>query len=273
MRWLDEPERTAVITGAAGGLGSALARELGGRGWGLELADVAPDRLETVATDVRAAAGAGLVRTRVIDVSDPDATRAFAADVRGTGRPVHLLFNNAGVNVSGWFHQLSDDDFDDLLAVNLLGTIRVTRAFLPLLLERPRAQIVNISSIFGIIAPPGYTAYCTAKFGMRGFGAALGSELAHTGVRVTTVYPGGLATGLAERTRRGQSVEPREHDRGIAESRRWLTLPPERAARSILKAVDARRTRVVVGRDARIAALIERIFPVRHLSVLSLLER
>lgn len=273
MRWIREPDRTAVITGAAGGLGSALVRALAARGWGLELADVDPDRLAAVEADARAVGGAGPVRTRVVDVSDPDATRAFAADVRGAGRPVQLLFNNAGVNVSGWFHQLSDDDFDDLLAVNLLGTVRTTRAFLPLLRERPRAQIVNISSIFGIIAPPGYTAYCTAKFGMRGFGAALGSELAGTGVRVTTVYPGGLATGLAERSRRGQSVEPREHARGIAESRRWLTLPPERAARSILQGVDARRTRVIVGRDARIAALMERIFPVRHLSVLSLLER
>ena len=254
--------RTAVITGAASGIGAALADALADRGCNLILADINADGLAMVAE--RVARPFQTVTSRVLDIADGEAIKAFAAEVGESGTPVHLLFNNAGVALGGTFDQVSESDFDWLMDINFYGVVRMTRAFLPLMQRADQAQLVNVSSIFGIIAPPGQTAYSAAKFAVRGFSAALRHELDGTSVGVTTVHPGGIATSIADSARMPAGTGEAEVEERRDWARRALVLPPEEAARIILKGVERRRPRVLVGRDAHAIAIIERLNPVNY---------
>ena len=158
--------RAAIITGAASGIGRALAHALARRGCHLALADVNMAGLEETAQ--RAATGVRITR-HSLDVGDAQAIAAFPDLVRAEHGRVDLLVNNAGVALGGTFEQIDEAEFDWLLAINFFGAVRMTRAFLPMLKASDDARIVNISSIFGIIAPPGQTAYCASKFAVRGF--------------------------------------------------------------------------------------------------------
>ena len=153
--------RTAVITGAASGIGRALAEALAARDCHLVLADINEAGVRAVA-DTLARPGLTVSAHR-LDVADAEAIKAFAAEVRATHGPVHLLFNNAGVALGGTFEQADEADWEWLIDINFYGVVRMTRAFLPLLREAGDGWIVNISSIFGIIAPAGQTAYSAAK--------------------------------------------------------------------------------------------------------------
>ena len=173
------------------------------------------------------------------------------------------------VALGGHFDQVCEADFDWLIAINFQGVVRMTRAFLPLLKAQPVARIVNVSSIYGIIAPPGQTAYAAAKFAVRGFSNALRHELAGTGVGVTVVHPGGVATNIANRARVPAGVDPAEAARRLALANRMLRLPPERAADTILRGIEADAARVLVGGDAQFIALLERLLPVRYWTLLA----
>jgi short-subunit dehydrogenase len=140
----------------------------------------------------------------------------------------------------------------------------MTRAFLPLLQTSEEARLVNISSLFGLIAPPGQTAYCASKFAVRGFSEALRHELAETGIGVTVVHPGGVATSIAKNARLPRSLSEEE----LAKRRKFfdsvLTMPPEIAGEIIVRGVENRKPRILVGRDAKYAALVERLMPVTY---------
>src|SRR5262249_30256406 len=144
------------------------------------------------------------------------------------------------------------------------GVVQMTRAFLPLLHKSEEARLVNMSSLFGLIAPPGQTAYCASKFAVRGFSEALRHELAGTRIGVTVVHPGGVATSIAKTARLpgGMSEADVERQRKYFES--VLTMPPETAGEIIVRGVEQRKPRIVVGRDAQFAALVERLMPVTY---------
>jgi NAD(P)-dependent dehydrogenase (short-subunit alcohol dehydrogenase family) len=167
--------RTAVVTGAAGGIGRAIAASLSRRGCHLALADVNEAGLAETA-DMIAADRVRVSRHR-LDVFDRAADAAFPAIVRAAHPGVDLLVNNAGVAIAGTFDEVSEDDFEWLFGINFWGVVRMTRAFLPLLRSSDDARIVNLSSIYGIIALPGQTAYSASKFAVRGFSPALRHEL------------------------------------------------------------------------------------------------
>lgn len=260
--------RTALVTGAASGIGAALAEQLADRGAHLLLVDIDGAGLERVA---KAAARPGLtVRTETLDLADRAAVEAFAAARLAAGEPLHLLFNNAGVALGGTFERVSEADFDWLMEINFHAPVRLIRALLPLLERSAPAQIVNTSSIFGIVSPPGQTAYSAAKFALRGFSNALRHELeaAGSGVGVTVVHPGGVATEIAERARMPADASNREVSEGRDRARRLLVMPPTEAARIVLRGVERRKPRILVGRDAHAMALIERIWPVGYWSKL-----
>ena len=191
----------AVITGAASGIGAALALQMAARGCHLALVDVNSAGLEAVAEQARAQ-GVN-VTTQVLDMALPESAQSLLTEVTARHGRATVLVNNAGVALSGHFEQLAPGDFDWLMSINFSAVVRLTRAFLPLLRQAPAAQIVNISSIFGIIAPPGQTAYCAAKFAVRGFSESLRHELetARSPVGVTLVHPGGVRTGIAANAR------------------------------------------------------------------------
>lgn len=257
--------RTAIVTGAGDGIGRALALALAARGCRLALADIDLTGLE--ATQALLGAGAEVSRHH-LDVSDAAAVAALPAAVARAHARVDLLFNNAGVAVGGTFEEVSAADFEWLFAVNFWGTVRMTRAFLPLLRRSDAARIVNVCSMFGLISPPGQAAYSASKFAVRGFSEALRHELAGSTVAVTVVYPGGVATSIATSARLPAGRSSEEIGRELARMQRLLRMPAARAAELIVRGVERERTRVLIGRDARLAALAERLLPVSHWRVL-----
>ena len=263
--------RTAVVTGAAGGIGRAIAVSLARRGCHLALADINDAALaETLALIARP----GLrVTHHHLDVADRDAVAAFPEIVQASHRSVDLLINNAGVALGGTFEQVSEEDFEWLFEINFWGVVRLTRAFLPALRASDDACIVNLSSIYGIIAPPGQTAYSASKFAVRGFSNALRHELQRTRIGVMVVHPGGVATSIAKSARVAKAVSAGEEARGREEHDRLLRLPPETAGETIVGGIERRQARVLVGSDAKVISLIERAVPVSYGPILDWLRR
>jgi NAD(P)-dependent dehydrogenase (short-subunit alcohol dehydrogenase family) len=253
--------RTAIITGAASGIGRAVAQSLAQRGCHLALADVNEAGLEETA---RGCATGTRITCYRFDVSERQAIAAFPDVVRSAHGRIDLLVNNAGVALGGRFEQVAEADFDWLIAINFFGVVRMTRAFLPLLKASDDARIVNMSSIFGIIAPPGQTAYCASKFAVRGFSESLRHELKDTNVGVTVVHPGGVATSIARNARVPQTMTREEFRAAVGPVEAQLKLPPALAAEAIVGAVERRQARVIVGSDAKFAVMIERMAPVAN---------
>jgi NAD(P)-dependent dehydrogenase (short-subunit alcohol dehydrogenase family) len=256
--------RTAVITGAASGIGRGTAQALAARGCNLALADL---NEEGLAETERLVARDGVkVSRHRLDVSNANAIMAFPDIVLAAHGRVDLLFNNAGVAIGGTFEQVAEEDFDWLMSINFFGVVRMTRAFLPLLRASDDARIVNISSIFGIIAPPGQTAYSASKFAVRAFSESLRNELEAEGskIGVTVVHPGGVATSIARNARPPRGANDVDLEEQTKRFEKFLKMPPERAGETIVSGVERRRPRVVVGNDAKFMALVERIAPVSY---------
>jgi len=257
--------KTCVITGAASGIGEALTMDLARRQTVLVLIDKDSDGLAAVAERARAAGAT--VDTYVIDLSDGGDRLDLATEVADRHGGADLLINNAGVALSGTFEQVSMKDFDWLMEINLHAVIRMTKAFLPQLLARPGAHVVNLSSLFGLIAPATQVAYATSKFGVRGFSEALRHELAGR-VGLTVVHPGGIKTNIAANARHSDpdlDGEQAEQARKFAEAA--LTLPAEEAARQIVAAVHTRKPRLVITRVAKTADLLARLTPSHYWAI------
>jgi NAD(P)-dependent dehydrogenase (short-subunit alcohol dehydrogenase family) len=265
--------RTAVVTGAAGGIGRGIAIALARRGCHLALADIDDAALAQTAAEIK-----GCIRDSTqngihdgirisrhhLDVSDRAAVAAFPAQVVAEHGGADVLVNNAGVALGGTFKEVAESDFDWLIGINFWGVVQMTRAFLPLLHESGEARLVNISSLYGLIAPPGQTAYCAAKFAVRGFSEALRHELAGTRVGVTVVHPGGVATSIAKNARLPAGVSEEEVARRRKYFERVLVMPPETAGEIIVRGVERRKPRILVGQDAKIVSLVERLMPVTY---------
>ena len=254
----------AVLTGAGSGIGAALAPMLAQRGAHLALVDVNGPTLE--ATAALARAHGVTVTTHVLDLARPDSVPALFDAVLATHGRAGVLVNNAGVALGGGFTQVAAADFDWLMSINFTAVVNLTRAFLPLLAREPVAQIVNLSSVFGIVAPPGQTAYCAAKFAVRGFSESLRHELQMAGssVGVTLVHPGGVRTRIAESARVAAGLSAAELALRKQVAQRLLVMPPEEAAARILLGIERRELRVLVGKDAVAAVWLQRLFPVNY---------
>ena len=260
--------RTAVVTGAGGEIGRAIALRLARDGARMLAVDVDAAGLSGVAERARRR-GVAASEHR-LDVADEGAVAAFPAAVLAEHGRVRVLVNNAGVALGGRFEQTDPVDFEWLFSINFWGVVRMTRAFLPVLRREPgAAQVVNLSSVFGIVAPPGQAAYAASKFAVRGFSEAMRHELEAEGARigVTVVLPGGVRTAIAANARRGGMDEAER----AAQAELWerlLRLPSEAAAERIARGIERREKRVLVGRDARQVALVQRLLPVGYWSVL-----
>ena len=271
MDRFDFTRGTASVTGAASGIGEQLAYSLARRGSALALVDRDAERLERVAQAVRPVSGRPLT-CYVTDLADDAATHTLGAELAAAHPDARLLINNAGVALGGTFAQVSEEEFDWLLAINLRAVITLTRALLPVLRANPGSHLVNISSLFGLIAPPGQVAYATSKFAVRGFTEALRSELAGE-VGVTVVHPGGIRTRIAETARVAAAAPAAEEAAGKAAFERLLTYPPERAAEQIVGAVEKRRPRLLIALSARVPDVIARLAPARYPELLRIDKR
>ena len=258
--------RIAVVTGAASGIGRGIALALARRGCNLALADLN----EAGLAETAGMADGVRVSTHRLDVADRGAVAAFPALVVEKHGGAQLLFNNAGVACGGTFEQVTESDFEWLMEINFYGVVRMTRAFLPLLRAAEEARIVNISSVFGLIAPPGQSAYCASKFAVRGFSESLRRELEAEGsnVGVTVVHPGGVATSIAKNARPPAGVNMVDLEEQKKRFDKFLRMPPEQAGEIIVSGAEQGRPRVIVGNDARFMALLERIAPVSYWKVL-----
>lgn len=252
---------TAVVTGAASGIGAALAPLLAARGSDLVLVDRDAERLADVAAGVRSAHPGVSVATAVVDLADPVATQRVADELVAAHPDVTLLVNNAGVALGGRFDQVTLDEFDWVMEINFRAVVRLTKAFLPTLKAHPGSHVVNLSSLFGLMAPAGQAAYSSSKFAVRGFTEALRHELAEDGVGVTSVHPGGIRTRIAETARVASGVDAEEAAQGKADFAKLLTFPAEKAAALIVDAVEKRRPRLLIGVSAKVPDVLVRVAP------------
>jgi NAD(P)-dependent dehydrogenase (short-subunit alcohol dehydrogenase family) len=260
--------RTAVVTGAAGGIGRGIAMALARRGCHLALADIDETALAQTATAIATGQDPGRGKVHIsrhrLDVADRAAVAALPAQVAAEHGGADVVVNNAGVALGGTFSEVSESDFDWLIGINFWGVVQMTRAFLPLLHQSDDARLVNISSLYGLIAPPGQTAYSASKFAVRGFSEALRHELARTRIGVTVVHPGGIATSIAKNARLPAGVSEEEVARRRKYFERVLVMPPETAGEIIVRGVERRKPRIIVGRDAKIVSVFERLMPVTY---------
>lgn len=267
---MDLQGKVAVVTGAGSGIGRAIAVSLARRGSSLALVDIDPAGLAQ--TRNLLAGRKVAISLHQLDVADRAAVASLPQQVaQALGSP-DVLVNNAGVALSGTFEQVGEADFDWLFEINFHSLVRMTRAFLPLLRTRPEAQIGNISSLFGLIAAPGQAAYCASKFAVRGFSEALRLELAGGSVGVTVAHPGGVATAIARNARLSANIPPGQAARDIASFEHFLKMPPEKAGEIIVEAIKKRRPRVIVGSDAKLLALVQRLAPVSYWKIVSRLS-
>lgn len=255
----------AVITGAGSGIGRALARALAAQGAQLALADVNAAGLE----ETRKLLGAAPARTYTVDVADPSAVQNFARGVQQDFGRASLLVNNAGVALYGTFAELSLEEMEWLIRINFWGVVYGCKFFLPLLEREAEAHIVNVSSVFGLIGPPGQSAYCSSKFAVRGFSECLREELRATPIRVTCVHPAGIATRIAETARAGRATRVEEHSQARERFSRALTIPPEDAASAIVRGILGDKNRVLIGKDAYRIDFLQRLMPARANAMLS----
>jgi NAD(P)-dependent dehydrogenase (short-subunit alcohol dehydrogenase family) len=250
---------TAVVTGAGSGIGRALAQQLAAARSRLALADIDEAGLSQTARSLEKKGA--LITTHVLDVADEKAVRSFAEDVRKKHGRATLLINNAGVALEGTFEEISLDDFRWLMNINFWGTVYGVKYFLPMLKREERAHIVNLSSVFGLIAPPGQPAYSASKFAVRGFTECLRHELEGTPVRVSCVHPAGIRTAIASRARMGAGVTRTGREEDVARFEKLFRTSPEEAASRILRGVERREPRMLIGSDAYQIDILQRLRP------------
>src|SRR5271165_967685 len=249
----------AVITGAGSGMGRCLAQQLAAEGASLALSDV-NERGLAETRDLLGAAQ-GKITSHLLDVSKEEHVKEFAVSVEAEHGRASLLFNNAGVALLGNFEEISVENFRWLMDVNFWGVIYGTASFLPMLKREKRAHIVNTSSLLGFVGAIGQSAYCASKFAVRGFTESLQHELAGTNVCVTSVHPGFIRTSIASQARLGQNAGEGLRQQSLNRFHRITRTSPEVAAAKILRAVERRRPRVLIGSDAYFVEILQRLRP------------
>lgn len=254
-------DAVAVVTGAAGGIGGAIALNLARRGCHLALADFKAEPLAQTATAARALGVE--VSEHVFDIADASVIAGLPAVVQTRHGRVSILVNCAGVALGGTFAQVSLEEFEWLFEINFWSVVRMTKAFMPLLEQQPQAQIVNISSVFGLIGPPGQAAYSASKFAVRGFSEALRHELDLAGknVGVTVVHPGGVRTGIAKNARLAAGLPKADAERMEGTWEKLLRDSPESVAETIVAGIERRERRILCGADATRIDVIQRLLP------------
>src|SRR5882762_8950534 len=261
----------AAVTGAASGIGRALALELAARGCDIALADRDEAGLQTVAAEINRTHSRKVTAHRV-DVSEPRQIEAFAQAATAAHPGLNIVVNNAGVALLGQFHEIDQAQMDWLMNINFWGVVHSTRAFLPHLSRKPEAHIVNLSSIFGIIAPPGQTAYAAAKFAVRGFSESLRHELAmaKSPVRLSVVPPGGVATNIVRNSRTGTGMtDNTSRAQTIERFDKLARTTPAAAALRIIQGIEKSAPRILIGNDARFMDLLQRFRPATYWAVLA----
>ena len=249
--------KVIVVTGAGSGMGRELVLALLRKGARIAAVDLNEETLEE--TIALAGQNGDKVSSHMVNVSDRQAVEALPSAVIAAHGAVDGIINNAGIIQP--FVRLNDLQYDAIervLNVNLYGVIYMTKAFLPHLLTRPAAHIINVSSMGGFFPVPGQSLYGASKAGVKLLTEGLYAELLETNVRVTIVFPGAIATNITQNS--GVAIErPAADD---AEQSFPMT-SAEDAAEIIIDGMERDRFQVYVGRDAKMMNLFYRFNPKR----------
>ena len=252
--------KLAVITGAGSGIGRALALQLNREGCRLLLSDIDPNGLDhTLKLLERADVSS---ESRIVDVADKTAMKQWAEHIENEHGHIDILVNNAGVALVSTVEESRYEDIEWLMDINFWGVVHGTMAFLPLLRKSQQGHLVNLSSIFGIIGVPTQSAYNAAKFAVRGYTEALRHELKDSNVHICCVHPGGIKTNIARNSRSHDSLSSKEERHANFET--LARTSPEAASACIIKALEKRKVRLLIGADAKWISLMTRLFPVNY---------
>jgi len=256
-------DKVVAITGAGSGIGRATAVLMAKLGGHLAIADVNEVGLAETAK-LCADAGAR-VHTQRLDVADRAAVHAWADAVAAHYGRVNVVINNAGVTVAATVEDTSYENFEWLMNINFWGVVHGSKAFLPHLKQSGDGHIVNISSLFGLIGFATQAAYNASKFGVRGFTEALREEMDIEGapVGVTSIHPGGIKTNIAVASRviTNESYGLKDNASLARRFEEMAKTTPEDAAQAIVEAILANKRRQLIGNDAKLLDLIQRLLP------------
>lgn len=263
--------KTAIITGAGSGMGRYLAVLLAKAGCNVAICDINEDALAGTSKMVNHYNVA--CSTHTVDIGDKEQIDALYEEVIQRHKTVDLLFNNAGITVLSNFENMPEKDWDRVINVNFHGVVNLTRKFLSHLSERPEAALVNTSSIFGMITVPNQSVYHAAKFAVRGFTESITKEFKGTNLQIHAVHPGHIGTNILASAKReesapdlslvnivGKNLSQEEQGKIFREN----GMHPSRAAQIILEGVKAKKSRILVGLDAKVMDLSQRLTPTHY---------
>ena len=255
-------QKVAVVTGAGSGIGRALALQLAKDGAKLAISDINEKGLAETLQLCQSVGGA--VLAQVTDVAKLNEIQELVKAVMDTYGQVDIVINNAGIALGKkTLNDLSYEEWNKIMGVNLWGVIYGSKEFLPFLLKRPEAAIVNISSVFGLAGIAEQTPYCTTKFAVRGFTESLRMELLNSNVEVYCVHPGGINTGIADFALEEAQSDPNKR-KEIENFKKMLRHTPEKAARTILSAVLNKNQKILIGEEAYLFDFATRLLPVNY---------
>ena len=263
-------DKVVVITGAGSGIGRALARQFAAAGARLALSDINRAGLdETLAMLPKQDGNQVRAKAYTFDVASWDAVRGHADEVKRDFGTAHIVINNAGATIVGTVAHTTIAEFEWQLGINMWGVLYGSKAFLPMMLEQREGCIVNISSIFGLIAFPTQGAYNMSKFAVRGLTECLWSELEGTGVRAVCVHPGGIKTNIEKAARRCAAANADE-ELFSGKADELLITPPEDCAADIIRGISNGDKRILTGNKSSTIFWLSRVFPNAYPKLLKL---
>ena len=254
----DLKDKVAVITGAGGGVGSALAHELAGRGCHLALVDISEPALQATAAAV---ASQGVkISTHVTDITSREQMAALPAAVLEQHGKVNILINNAGITFQKSFATHSLEDWEKITNINWWGVLYGCHFFLDALQSADGAHIVNLSSMSAFLGLPGQTSYCATKGAVKLLSESMWAEMEKLDIGVTSVHPGAIKTDMIQATlKNSDDIEAAQRNYEMAQR---IGVTPEHVAQRIVKAIEKKQMRIRVGKDAVLLDLLKRWFPV-----------
>jgi short-subunit dehydrogenase len=258
--------KTAVVTGAGSGIGRALSIELAKHGCKLAISDINVAGLQATKQNILKSNADAIVHIYELDVSNREAMLDYASMIHDELGDINLVINNAGVALSSGLDETKREDFEWLMNINFWGVVNGTEAFLPFLKQAQEAHVVNISSVFGMIAIPRQSSYNAAKFAVRGYTEALRQEMClnHKKIEVSCVHPGGIATDIVRNARIGEDEDRAELSQSFD---KLAHTTPEKAAKIIVAGIKKNKPRIMVGWDAHLIHVLVRLLGIRYISL------